>query len=250
MNSSSTFRVMILLVWLCVLYGVTAKPQDNPIHSIGHTHVNGTTLEEEARVFLEEIDRRETQECTAATFAAWQHDSDITESHRREKEAAQLKYAAWHKTMWQRVQDEWKDRWENLNDPFLKRQFKFHSVLGVAALPKNDLEKYNSLLLDMETMYSTAKICDYKSKKKCDLSLEPDLTRILHMSRDYKELEHVWKQWRHNSGRLMRDHYKLFVRLANKAAKLNEATNLGEQAKVTQCLSKGRHFLSFINVPQ
>ncbi|KAK3853728.1 hypothetical protein Pcinc_039742 [Petrolisthes cinctipes] len=58
--------------------------------------------------------------------------------------------------------------------------------------------------------------------------LQSDLTRILRTSRDYGELQHVWKMWRHASGRRVRDHYKLFVRLANKAAKLNGFDNMGD----------------------
>lgn len=44
------------------------------------------------------------------------------------------------------------------------------------------LPQYNSLQTEMSTLYSTAKICDYKNPSKCDLELEPgeclsDLTR-------------------------------------------------------------------------
>ncbi|KAK3864877.1 hypothetical protein Pcinc_029462 [Petrolisthes cinctipes] len=75
---------------------------------------------------------------------------------------------------------------------------------------------------------STAKICDYKCPKKCDLELEPDIQKILHTSRDYEELEHVWKMWRNASGRPVRCQYKQFVHLANKAAQLNGFDNMGE----------------------
>lgn len=54
--------------------------------------------------------------------------------------AAQIKYAAWEKEAWERVQD-WDGRWQKLSDPFLRRQFKFMSILGTAALPKKELEQ-------------------------------------------------------------------------------------------------------------
>ncbi|XP_042206162.1 angiotensin-converting enzyme-like isoform X2 [Homarus americanus] len=221
------FLSVMLILWFCFVYGVTANPQESPAHLAGQARAESEQLEEDARNFLNELDARGSQECTEATMSNWKYASDITEEHREEKAAAQLKYAAWEKEAWGRVR-KWNGKWETLSDPFLRRQFKFMSVLGTAALPKQDLEKYNNLVTEMSTIYSTAKVCQYKDPKSCKLELEPDLTRILRTSRDYGELEHVWKMWRYSSGRRIRDHYKLFVRLANKAAKLNGFDNMGE----------------------
>ena len=58
--------------------------------------------------------------------------------------AAQIKYATWEKEKWQKVK-QWDGKWQKLSDPFLKRQFKFMSILGTAALPKTDLEKVSRL---------------------------------------------------------------------------------------------------------
>ncbi|KAK4305028.1 hypothetical protein Pmani_023054 [Petrolisthes manimaculis] len=218
---------MLLVVWTCVLVGALAVPQHSPVHVADQARSESESLEEEARTFLAGVDERGSTECTAATMASWEYASDINERNKKIKAEAQLKYADWQKESWQMVK-KWNGRWETLSDPFLKRQFKAMSILGTAALDKKELEKYNSLVTDMSTIYSTAKICDYKNPKKCDLELEPDLTRILRTSRDYGELQHVWKMWRHASGRKVRDHYKLFVRLANKAAKLNGFDNMGD----------------------
>ncbi|XP_050709659.1 angiotensin-converting enzyme-like isoform X2 [Eriocheir sinensis] len=220
----------MLWVWVCCLAAVAAVPQ-SPVRTADEASTDLDQLEAEARSFLKEIDERGSKECTKATMASWNYASDITEKHKKEKAAAQLKFASWEKEAWERVQ-EWDGRWQKLRDPFLRRQFKFMSVLGTAALQKKELEQYNSIVTEMTTIYSTAKICDYKKKKSnvqnCKLSLEPDLTRILRTSRDYAELEHVWKQWRSESGRRMRDHYQLFVQLANRAAKLNGFENMGD----------------------
>ncbi|XP_071521484.1 angiotensin-converting enzyme-like [Panulirus ornatus] len=215
------------LLLLIFMYGVAAVPQELPAQAVDPAQAESEQLLEEARTFLQELNERESLECTEATEASWKYASDITEKHKQEKAAAQLKYAAWEKESWEKVR-KWNGKWETLSDPFLKRQFKFMSVLGTAALPKNDLEKYNSLVTEMSTLYSVAKICDYKDPKICSLALEPDLTRILRTSRDYEELKHVWKMWRYASGRRIRDHYQLFVQLANKAAKLNGFDNMGD----------------------
>lgn len=184
-------------------------------------------MEDDARNFLQELDVQGSQECTKAITAKWNFQSDITEDHRKEMAAAQLKYGEWEKKTWNRIR-EWSGKWETLSDPFLKRQFKLMSILGTAALPKEDLEKFNNVVTEMKTIYSTAKICDYKNSTSCKLELEPALYRILRTSRDYAELEHVWKMWRYKSGRRIRNHFKLFVGLANKAAKLNGFDNMGD----------------------
>ncbi|XP_068242902.1 angiotensin-converting enzyme-like [Palaemon carinicauda] len=218
---------MMLVVWLCLVTAVVALPQENPAHVAGQAHADSAALEEEARSFLQELDDQGSKECTKASFASWNYASDITDKHRKEKEAAQLAYADWEKKAWTRVQ-QWNGKWENLSDPLLRRQFEFLSILGPSALDTHDLKTYNHLITEMQTIYSTAKICDYKNDKKCDLTLEPDLTRILRSSRNYFELQHIWTQWRYKSGKKMRDHYKNFVRLANEAAKLNGFANMGD----------------------
>lgn len=77
----------------------------------------------------------------------------------------------------------------------------------------------------MENIYSTAKICDYKNKTKCDLALEPEITEILMKSRDPKELKHIWVEWRKASGEKMKSLYTKYVELANTAARLNNFTD-------------------------
>lgn len=43
-------------------------------------------------------------------------------------------------------------------------------------------------------------------------------------SRDYDELLFAWKGWRDAAGKIIRQDYKRYVELANKAAKLNGMT--------------------------
>lgn len=53
------------------------------------------------------------------------------------------------------------------------------------------------------------------------IALSLDLTDILATSRDYDELLFVWKGWRDASGKKMKNNYKRYVELSNKAAVLN-----------------------------
>lgn len=75
-----------------------------------------------------------------------------------------------------------KFRWQQFKDYDLHRQFKKYAVLGTSALPEDKLNKYNKIISDMEKIYSTAKVCDYKNKTKCDLALEPGKFKILTQS--------------------------------------------------------------------
>lgn len=51
-----------------------------------------------------------------------------------------------------------------------------------------------------------------------------DLQKIMAESKDYDELLFAWKGWRDAAGKIIRQDYKRYVELANKAAKLNGMT--------------------------
>lgn len=73
----------------------------------------------------------------------------------------------------------------------------------------------------MENIYSTAKICDYHNRTKCDLALEPELTDLLKKSRDPEELKYIWAEWRNASGKKVKFLFMRYVELNNMAARLN-----------------------------
>lgn len=71
-------------------------------------------------------------------------------------------------------------------------------------------------------MFPLRKTTYYCSKRKCFVS---DLQRIMAESRDYDELLFAWKGWRDSAGKVLRQDYKRYVELANKAATLNGMTS-------------------------
>lgn len=102
----------------------------------------------------------------------------------------------------------------------------------------------------MSNQYSSAKICPYKKSNCKDeekLYLEPsntlhlplnptlsfwsqrnvivlcflDITDIMATSTDFDELTYLWSEWRKVASKPMRDDYKEYVRLENKAAEAN-----------------------------
>ncbi|TMS22647.1 Angiotensin-converting enzyme [Larimichthys crocea] len=76
----------------------------------------------------------------------------------------------------------------------------------------------------METEYSVAQVC--RPDKTCH-PLDPDLQKIMAESRDYDELLFAWKGWRDAAGKVIRQDYKRYVELANKAATLNGHSDNG-----------------------
>uniref|UniRef100_A0A8C6M1L5 Angiotensin-converting enzyme n=1 Tax=Nothobranchius furzeri TaxID=105023 RepID=A0A8C6M1L5_NOTFU len=83
---------------------------------------------------------------------------------------------------------------------------------------------YNTLLSNMETKYSLAVVC--RDGVTCH-PLDPDLQKIMAESRDYDELLFAWKGWRDSAGKILRQDYKRYVELANKAATINGHSDNG-----------------------
>ena len=86
----------------------------------------------------------------------------------------------------------------NLNDIVdrdIKRKLESISQIGTSILPEEDLERYNVITNEMEKIYSTAKVADYKDRSK-KVSLEPEITLLMGKSRDPQELEYYWTEYR------------------------------------------------------
>ncbi|XP_055113498.1 angiotensin-converting enzyme isoform X6 [Symphalangus syndactylus] len=106
----------------------------------------------------------------------------------------------------------------HLQNTTIKRIIKKVQDLERAALPAQELEEYNKILLDMETTYSVATVCH--TNGSC-LQLEPDLTNVMATSRKYEDLLWAWEGWRDKAGRAILQFYPKYVELINQAARLN-----------------------------
>ena len=102
----------------------------------------------------------------------------------------------------------------------IRRKLESISQIGTSILNENDLDRYNVITNEMEKIYSTAKVPDYKDKSK-KVSLEPEITLTMGKSRDPDELEYYWTQHRESTGTKMREMYKEYIELTNKAARMN-----------------------------
>ncbi|XP_045155513.1 angiotensin-converting enzyme [Echinops telfairi] len=113
----------------------------------------------------------------------------------------------------------------NFQNATIQRIIKKVQDLERAALPTEELEQYNQILLDMETTYSVASVCH--TNGTC-LQLEPELTKLMATSQNYEDLLWAWQGWRDKVGRAILPFFPKYVELSNKAARLNGYKDTGD----------------------
>ena len=100
------------------------------------------------------------------------------------------------------------------------RKLKLMKNIGTSALDDAKIARFLAITTGMGETYSKAKVPDFETKTK-QFSLEPELTERMTLSRNPKELQYCWEQWREASGKQMIDSYKEYVDLYNEAASIN-----------------------------
>ena len=78
--------------------------------------------------------------------------------------------------------------------------------------------RYNEVLATMKKIQSTAKVPSFEDKTKL-VSYRPTITDAFAKSRNADELFHYWKEYRNATGAQIRDLYKEYIELTNKAAR-------------------------------
>ncbi|XP_073984500.1 angiotensin-converting enzyme-like isoform X2 [Rhodnius prolixus] len=177
---------------------------------------------QELRNLLYQIDVVLSQQCNFNVEAQWAFETDINEATQLRALEAQLAYTEAQSHVRDML---WKIPLERIREPQIRRAIRFLSVIGIAALPRDQLDRYNRLINDMLAVYNSATTCSYSDPLKCNLHLDPDLTTIMAKSRDWDELQHTWIEWHRRSGQKIRDLYEQVVDLSNYAARLNNFTD-------------------------
>nr|XP_034299426.1 uncharacterized protein LOC117680950 isoform X1 [Crassostrea gigas] len=169
---------------------------------------------EVAKQWLKEYNTIAEQALYTISEVEWSYATNITDENSRKLVDARLVYAKFNKEAAQNASQLLRELDTSLS-PTERRELKKISTIGTDAL-KNEtkLKQLNSLQSEIEGLYGKAKVC--VGHGKC-LPLEPDVYKIMATSRNYSELEMVWKGWRDNSGRRMKDKYAKFVDLSNQA---------------------------------
>ncbi|KAL4710805.1 hypothetical protein ACJJTC_009354 [Scirpophaga incertulas] len=177
---------------------------------------------QQVRDFLIKADDQASKECTNNVAAQWNFETDVNDATQHAALDAQQRYTLFQRGLWEAAQQIPRG---SIRDYQTFRQLRLLSIIGPAALPPDQLDRYNRLINDMLAVYNTAEICAYNEPFKCGLHLQPELQFIMSHSRDWDELQHVWTEWRRNTGRRIRDLYEQLVDLTNQAARLNNFTD-------------------------
>ncbi|XP_058287738.1 angiotensin-converting enzyme isoform X1 [Hylobates moloch] len=178
--------------------------------------------EAEASKFVEEYDRTSQVVWNEYAEANWNYNTNITTETSKillQKNMQLANHTLKYGTQARRFDV------NHLQNTTIKRIIKKVQDLERAALPAQELEEYNKILLDMETTYSVATVCH--TNGSC-LQLEPDLTNVMATSRKYEDLLWAWEGWRDKAGRAILQFYPKYVELINQAARLNGYVDAGD----------------------
>ncbi|XP_055113495.1 angiotensin-converting enzyme isoform X2 [Symphalangus syndactylus] len=180
------------------------------------------TDEAEASKFVEEYDQTSQVVWNEYAEANWNYNTNITTETSKillQKNMQLANHTLKYGTQARRFDV------NHLQNTTIKRIIKKVQDLERAALPAQELEEYNKILLDMETTYSVATVCH--TNGSC-LQLEPDLTNVMATSRKYEDLLWAWEGWRDKAGRAILQFYPKYVELINQAARLNGYVDAGD----------------------
>ncbi|XP_051968866.1 angiotensin-converting enzyme-like isoform X2 [Xyrauchen texanus] len=161
-----------------------------------------------------------------STEASWNYNTNLTEHNSKLQVSASLEEQAFTEAWGLKAKATFSDLVvDTFVNPELKKIIKKIKVLGPANLPTTERERYNTILSQMDSIYSTAKVCP--SLDEC-WSLEPELTEIMATSRSYNRLLYAWEGWHNISGVPLRALYPEFVEVSNKASRMDGFEDTGE----------------------
>lgn len=184
---------------------------------------NGECFEEaRAKEYAAYVNSLLTIAANRAVLADWNYVTNLTEHNKNKSIAATLIIKRLEKAIWRNVTH---FKWSAFKDQTTRRIFRKLSRIGTAILSTEKQNKLIKLIAEMQENHASARVCPFGRKatktEKFNLSLVPEITNILKRSRNYKELLHVWNEWRKVTGKPMKRKFLRYVKLQNEAAKLN-----------------------------
>jgi peptidyl-dipeptidase A len=149
--------------------------------------------------------------------ASWNHASNLTDENERINAKVQADFATFSKGV---ANDLSVFDYKNFQNKTLKRLIKFLTNIGDAKLSENDFNDIQEAVTNMQSTYAKVKVPDFKDRTKL-VSLEPEITEAFAKSRNPEELKYYWTKWYNAAGLPSKNNYFNYVKLRNKAAKLN-----------------------------
>uniref|UniRef100_A0A8C6VKL6 Angiotensin-converting enzyme n=1 Tax=Naja naja TaxID=35670 RepID=A0A8C6VKL6_NAJNA len=207
--------------FLAICFGVAFALEDFPMPP------DHNKTEEGASLFADAYNTTGETIFSQSIAASWNYNTNL-----KDPKAQQLQITAslieqnftefWGK----KAKENYGDIWQNFSDPQLKKIISSIQTLGPSNLPLKKREEYNTILSDMDIIYSTAKVCLPNQNSSC-WALEPDITEIMATSRSYKKLLYAWEGWHNSAGNPLRSKYEKFVSLSNEAYKMDGFQDTG-----------------------
>jgi len=178
--------------------------------------------EDDAAKFLNDINAGYVEQANMQQNLHWNYETDITVENTQAKIDGEVSFQNFQAT--ERNASQVYD-WQNFTNESIKREFQLLNLLGDAALEEDKLKQLDTLITGMETVYSTAKVCN--NTDTCTIELYPDIIHVMATSENYEELKTMWKEWRDKTGKMMLSDYTRLVGLVNEAAASNGFADAG-----------------------
>uniref|UniRef100_T1ISP9 Angiotensin-converting enzyme n=1 Tax=Strigamia maritima TaxID=126957 RepID=T1ISP9_STRMM len=211
-------------IWILVVLASLCVAREHHYRQGNNTDVT------QASEFLNWYNNEAEKYINARSVASWAYSSNLTEYNKQRAVEASIQFAKFkEEEVWPKATS---FAWLNFSDPQMKRQFKALANLGSASLGDEKLKEFKDLEADMKSIYSKASICSYKSTSNdtasCNLSLDPDLTRIMATSEDYDELQHVWVSWHDAAGKPNRENFLKCLEYETEIARFDGYADLAD----------------------
>lgn len=148
--------------------------------------------------------------------ASWNYNTNLTEYNQQLQINASLVEQEFSEAWGKKAKELFNETFQSFQDQKLKKIIESVQTLGASNLPLPQRQEYNTILSQMDSIYSTSKVCPPNQSTSC-WSLDPDLTDIMANSRSYKKLLYAWEGWHNAVGVPLRPKYETFVKLSNEA---------------------------------
>ncbi|XP_066520226.1 angiotensin-converting enzyme [Hoplias malabaricus] len=186
---------------------------------------NYNPTEAGAELFVSHYNATAEQVLYFSTEASWNYNTNLTDYNSQQQVNASMEEQEFTEAWGNKAKETFPGAlMDTFTNPDLKKIIEKIKILGPANLPAQEREKYNTILSNMDQIYSTAKVCP--NEEEC-WDLEPKLKEILAKSRSYKKLLYAWEGWHNKSGVPLRDLYPDFVQLSNKASTMDGFEDTG-----------------------
>ncbi|CAD6233911.1 GSCOCG00007388001-RA-CDS [Cotesia congregata] len=146
---------------------------------------------------LARLDFQGAERCSNNVAAQWNYETNVNEYTQLQALEAQRDYAGFQNRAWQLIN---KLDVSNQRDPVLQRRLRYLAIVGPAALPLDQLDRYNRLINDMLAIYNSATICAHNDPFRCGLRLYPgkiyyylytEKKKITKFKKDYSESKKI-----------------------------------------------------------